>query len=443
MQGSGSMRGWTAAIGSAVVLAGLVVVGIPQQAPAPPGDLNGVAAGRPDLPPQQAGQLADRGARIDALLARRAEAIRARDETAFLATLDPQASPAFLREQRELFKNLADVPLTHWSYEVDPFDTARLTPGSGDAGALWAPKVVLRYAVAQADVVPTTRPMGYLFTRRGESWYLTDDDDPHDSGRRTWRGPWDFGPVESVPTRSGIVMAHPGTRELADRAAEELDDAVAVVTEVWGEDWPRQVGVLVPDSRAELQSLVGPQFAVDGIAAVAVADRVDPSRGVVQGPRVVLNPSTAGSLSQTALRVVLQHEITHVAARGETVDGSPMWLLEGFADYVGYRDSGLLPREIAPDLARQVHHQGPPGQFPSDRDFHLAGHRLDLAYQQAWSLVAFLVDEVGEQRVVELYHRIAGSGSHAAVGTALADLTGMDSRELVVRWAASLPRTFR
>lgn len=441
MQGSGSMRGWTVAIGSAVLLAVLVLVGVPQQAPAPPGEPSGTVAGRPDLPPQQAAHLAERGAQVDGLLARRAEAVRARDEAAFLASVDPQASPAFRREQRELFANLAGVPLTHWSYEVDPFDTVAPPTGSGEAGTLWAPKVVLRYAVAHADTVPTTRPMGYLFARRGESWYLTGDDDLHDSERRTWRGPWDFAPVESLPTRSGIVLAHPETRDLARRTASELDEAVAAVTEVWGRDWPRQVGVLVPGSRAELQSLVGPQFAVDGIAAVAVADRVEPSRGVVQGPRVVLNPSTAHSLSETALRVVLQHEITHVAARGETVDGSPMWLLEGFADYVGYRDSGLLPREIAPDLARQVHEQGPPAELPSDRDFHLAGPRLDLAYQQAWSLVAFLVAEVGEQRVLELYHRIAGSGSHAGVSAALSDLTGMDSRELVDRWSVSLTHT--
>ncbi len=441
MQGSGSMRGWTAAIGSAVLFAGLVVLGVPQQAPAPPDGPNGAVAGRPDLPPQQAVHLADRGAQVDALLTRRAEAVLARDEAAFMASVDPQASPVFRREQQELFANLADVPLTHWSYEVDPFDTVRPPSGSGEVGTRWAPKVMLRYAVAQADTVPTARPMGYLFARRGESWYLTADDNLHDSARRTWRGPWDFAPVETLPTRSGIVMAHPGTRDLARRAASELDDAVAAVTEVWGNDWPRQVGVLVPESRAELQALVGPQFAVDGIAAVAVADRVEPSRGVVQGPRVVLNPSTADSLSETALRVVLQHEITHVAARGETVDGAPMWLLEGFADYVGYRGSGLLPREIAPDLARQVHEQGPPGELPSDRDFHLAGHRLDLAYQQAWSLVAFLVAEVGEQRVLELYHRIAGSGSHAGVSAALSDLTGMDGRELVDRWSASLTDT--
>ena len=160
---------------------------------------------------------------------------------------------------------------------------------------------------------------------------------------------------------------------------------------------------------------MGAEFAVDGIAAVAVADKVDTASRRVEGPRVVLNTETADRLSDTSLRVVLRHEMAHVAARADTADGAPMWLLEGFADYVGYRASGLSPERIAPDLARGVRTGEPPAGPPPDTDFHASGRDLDLAYQQSWSLVAHLAKLVGEPKVVQLYKRIAGSGSPSEV----------------------------
>src|SRR5205823_4801341 len=172
------------------------------------------------------------------------------------------------------------------------------------------------------DAVPTNRPMGYLFAKRGDSWYLAGDESLRPRGRAT--GPWDFAACRVTTTAAGTVIGHDSNRALADRVAHVLDQAVGRVTDVWGPGWSQRVGVLIPESPAELRSLVGPQFAVDGIAAVAVADRVDPAARRVEGPRVVLNPRTADRLSEVALRVVLQHEVTHVAARADTVDGAPM-----------------------------------------------------------------------------------------------------------------------
>ena len=43
----------------------------------------------------------------------------------------------------------------------------------------------------------------------------------------------------------------------------------------------------------ELKALVGPEFAVDSIAAVAVADRVDNANHIAVGQRVVLVPTHA------------------------------------------------------------------------------------------------------------------------------------------------------
>ncbi|WP_246195709.1 basic secretory protein-like protein [Halopolyspora algeriensis] len=379
------------------------------------------------------------------LLQRRAEALRTRDETVFMASVDPKASTRFQRKQRMLFRNLREVPLAEWSYRLDATATV-LPPDPGTLPVppdeLWAPRVVLSYALAGVDTVPTTRVMGYLFARRGDSWYLTSDTALQEQGRSTWRGPWDHGMVRVVPTDSGLVLGHDRNLELVHRAARMLDDSIAAVTEVWGTGWSRRIGVVVPGSRAELRALVSPAYAVDGIAAVAVADEVDTTTGRVEGPRVVLNTQTAEPLSDSALRVVLEHEITHIATRADTVEAAPMWMLEGFADYVGYRGSGIPPERIAPDLIHRLRAEGPPTTLPSDRDFRLSGSRLDLAYQQSWSVVRFLARELGERRLVELYHRIAGSRSPEEVEEALQDLAGMDLAELIESWGRYLLRTF-
>ncbi len=382
-------------------------------------------------------------ASIRGLLSERARAVRERDATAFMASVDPEAPANFRRSQRELFVNLGEVPLSTWGYRVEQATPVATPPPRGlpvPPDEVRAPKVLLRYALAGVDTVPTTQPLGYVFVRRGDRWYVASGESlPGD--RSSWRGPWNFGDCRVTVTDSGLVIGHDGNRELTRRIARMLDPAVAGVTRVWGEGWSQKVGVVVPGSQEELEALVGPEFAVAGIAAVAVADEVNVAHGRVEGPRVVFNTDTADGLDDTALRVVLRHEITHIAARADTVDGAPMWLLEGFADYVGYRDSGLPADRIAPDLARQVRRHGPPEALPSNAEFRLAGSRLDLAYQQSWSVIAFLASRIGARAVVELYHRLAGQRADpSTVDEALREVAGMSTAELLDRWGAHLRR---
>ncbi|MGP4017233.1 basic secretory protein-like protein [Saccharopolyspora sp. 5N708] len=427
MPGSGKFRGWLAAGAAGAVLAGVTAISLPASE-SPPGSVH--ITGQTGLafsaqPPEVA---------VRNLLEQRAAAVRAGDEAAFVATVDPKAPHDFQQRQHELFRNLATIPVTEWSYELDATTGSR--PPMPEADETWAPPVELRYALAGVDSVPTQRPLGYVFARRGGSWYLTDDETAE---RTTWRGPWNFGPCQVERTANGLIIGH--QRESVERVSRQLDAAVADVTEVWGPGWSQQVGVLLPESQEELRSLVGPQFAVDGIAAVAVADRVNTATRRVEGPRVVLNPKTANQLSDIALRVVLRHEITHIAARADTVDGAPMWMLEGFADYVGYRNSGVAPKDIAPDLVRHVREAGPPAKLPEDGEFHQAGRRLDLAYQQSWSVIHYLAERLGEPRVVELYRRVAATNDQTAADRAVREVTGQTTQQLIAAWGTQLPRT--
>lgn len=434
MPGTGGFRGWLSAATAAAALAALAVISLPEQRSAEP-------AQQAVRPPWSA-QVADpREAAVRAVLDERARAVRERDEAAFLSSVDPAAPPEFREGQRRLYRNLAMLPFAEWEYGVDGGSVVDV-PDVPGADMTWSPRVSLRYALRGVDPVPTTRGLGWVFVRRGADWFLAADEVPGEPARRSWRGPWDFAELHPVGTRSGLVIGHRENRAQAERVAEHLDEAVAEVNQVWGRQWPQQVGVLLPESTRELSELVGPEFSGDGIAAVAIADRVDHERDRVEGQRVVLNPRTAQRLSDSSLRSVLVHEVTHIAARQDTVDGSPMWLLEGFADYVGYRNNPGSDARLAPDLARSVRVSGPPGELPTERDFHRSGRGLDLAYQQSWSFVQHLAERFGQERVVQLYRRIAGTGDTDEVDSALREVLGTDRERLLADWNRSLQREF-
>jgi hypothetical protein len=439
VQRRAKLRTWLGAAVAVAVLGGLAVVSLPGTAPVP---LVGAGPGRPmgAVSPAPHVDDASRVDAVDDLLRRRAQAVLTHDEQAFLTTLDPKADPAFVAAQRRLFTNLAGVPFDTWSYRLHADDTLDVSGLPHVADELWAPAVDLRYALHGADVVPTDRGMGYLFARHGDDWYLRSDTELDGLGRRTWRGPWDFAPCVVSTTEHGIVLSHPGSEPMVERLVRELDTSVEAVSAVWPTSWSQRVALLLPDSPGEMRALVGPDFPVESVVAVAMADRVDNKTRRVAGQRVVLSPSGIRALSVASLRIVLRHEITHLAARADTVDGSPTWLLEGFADYVGYRDSGVTLAEGAPDLAKRVRQSGPPTALPEDRAFKSRDGDLDLAYQQSWSLARYIADHYGEQTLIAVYRKLAGAGPVSAIETddMLREVLGVDRGGLVAGWQSYL-----
>lgn len=443
------MRAWLGAAVALAILSGLTLVSLPKSDPAPappPGPGQPLGAATPAAP-RTGTAVVDpvRGDAIAGLLRTRAEAVLRRDEHAFLATIDPYTDQEFLARQKAMFANLAGVPLDEWAYAVRAEDTVDVSALAATTGAdeLWAPAVDLRYAMHGADPTPTTRSMGYLFARRGSTWYLRSDTALDDLGRKTWRGPWDFGLCQVISTTQGIVLFHPGSESMAERLSGELDTSVASVSAFWGTGWSQRVALLLPDTPEEMRALVGPGFPVESVVAVAVADRVDVDHHTVTGQRVVLSPMGSRALSVASLRVVLRHEILHVAARADTVDGSPMWLLEGFADYVGYRESGITLPQGAPDLVDEVKKAGPPKSLPEDKDFRAQGRDLDLAYQEAWSMARFVAEKHGEDKLIALYRSLAAAGPVSASQTddLLRQVLGIDRAGLIEGWRQYLRDT--
>ncbi|MCU1593052.1 MAG: hypothetical protein JWO12_444 [Frankiales bacterium] len=373
------------------------------------------------------------------LLATRAAAVLHKDKDAFLATVDPGAR-AFQARQGALFDALGVVPLATWRYDLDPTRERRHTAAL-DAlrGVWWSPNVTLHYALTGFDRSPTVQPQGLTFVERGGRWYLGAEDDFARMGHPTSRDLWDGGPVVLARGASCLVLGHPKNAALVRQLVVECDAAVPRATAVWGRGWGRRVVLLVPDSEKELASIVPDSGDLSQIAALATAELVSPGAGYHPvGDRVLINPSNFRSLGALGRRVVLAHEITHVASRASTGPQVPTWFVEGLADYVGYLGVDLPLSLSAEELRADVRGGKLPTRLPLDGDFD--GSRKDLAqtYEMSWLAVVWMAKTYGQSTVLQVYREAGADSRPGALGRAVRHHLHLTVPEVTRAWRAYL-----
>ncbi|MBW8480844.1 basic secretory family protein [Actinomadura parmotrematis] len=357
---------------------------------------------------------------VAAVLARRAAAVRDRDRIAFLATV--AAAPADVRRaQLQMFDNLAALPLEGWRERY-----AAAEPAGADGAA--AVRVTLGYRFRGYDAGTVARTRRLAFARRGGAWVIVGTgpgDDPEI---------WDGGALRVVRGRSCLVAGDAaGLAEIARR----LDAAVPKVTAVTGRDWARRAVALAPASPAIAQALAGPGQDLAQIAALAtVAPGPPGSRGE---DRIVISPATFARLNDLGRTVVLTHELTHVATGGARDGRTPLWLIEGFADYVGYRGTGVAAPAAAAELAAEVRAGRVPAELPDRAAFDGATGRLAQSYQEAWLACRMIAGRYGEAALVRLY-RAAGRTSESA---ALRAVLGAGPAALTAAWRDYLRKELR
>ncbi|WP_245906480.1 hypothetical protein [Mycolicibacterium palauense] len=233
-------------------------------------------------------------------------------------------------------------------------------------------------------------------------------------------------PTTTLVTADGrtvrlITPADGPTAPVLRRVAALMPAAVASVQRFWGQDWPREIPVIATATDAQFRAQAGPAAGRPGdIAAVAVADRVDPARREATGQRIVLAPG-AGRMSESALRIVMTHELFHFAARRDTAADAPAWLTEAVADYVARRGEPIPPGRPLP------------AALPSDAEFARSGPDLSASYDRAWLFARFVADRYGEPTLRRLYAATCGTG-HTDVTAALSGVLGSTPGELLDRW---------
>ncbi|WP_432932256.1 hypothetical protein ACQPZZ_14140 [Microbispora sp. CA-135349] len=210
-----------------------------------------------------------------------------------------------------------------------------------------------------------------------------------------------------------VVVGSPGS--LIAGIAAVAGEADRTVSRVWGNHGRGHEGavVLVPRTEEQAAVLAAPAK-VDDLAAVATAGRV------------IVQPAAFARLTATGRLVVVTHELTHVATAGPRA--VPMWLMEGFADYVGYLDSGLPVRTIAAELAADVAAgKAALHNLPGSADF---AARPAQAYEEAWLACRYIAVRFGERSLVALYR----AASREEIGAALREVLGLTAEGLTREW---------
>lgn len=226
-----------------------------------------------------------------------------------------------------------------------------------------------------------------------------------------------------------VGLGGPPSDRLLARVARNIGAAIDEVVAFWGGDWPREISVVATSSREQFLAAVGggPASQWADIAAVTVADTVDPQRRTALGERIVFAPD-ADTMSEEALRIVLGHELFHYAARADTAMDAPRWLTEGVADFVA------RPAPAAPGTAGAAGAAGAaPRSLPSDDDLEAPGQQRLLAYDRAWLFARFVADVSGSARLRDFYLAVCGVG-HSDISSAIRDVLGTDPTRLLARW---------
>lgn len=432
------------------LLAGVGAAALLEPPGAPAADRGTRARVAPDIgttAPDALQARAERERAVRQLLVDRAGALIRRDERSFLAVVDPAATELRAR-QKAMFSALEAVPLEVWRYRLD-VTTERPADAALDRRygreRWWAPDVALEYSLAGYDDRPTVAEHHLTFVKRDGRWLLGADDDFADVGLPTPRALWDRGPVVGERVGDVLVLGRPSARMLLRNVASVTAAAVPRVDAVWGRDWRRGAVVLVPTSGGEMSELLGSESDLSQIAAVATAElsggvgEFDPS-----GDRILVNPDTFARLGQLGRRVVLTHELSHVATRRATGPAVPAWLAEGFADYIGYRDVDLPLALSARELRKDVRAGKLPTAFPQDGDFEGGNTSLAQAYEQAWLAVRLIAAQHGQDGLLRFYRAVGarrgGVVPATAVEEALRAELGTSTAELTAAWRSSLRR---
>jgi hypothetical protein len=129
-------------------------------------------------------------------------------------------------------------------------------------------------------------------------------------------------------------------------------------------------------------------------------------------PRMVVTPFLLGR-DNAQSRAVLRHELTHVAFAFEGGDSTPSWLVEGTAEYTGFRAGGSsvdgvgalaqrgLPRQTWTELKRGT---WKPLLVADPQDFYDGtSSRVGASYTTAWLTCLYIADHYGEQSLARLY----------------------------------------
>jgi hypothetical protein len=388
------------------------------------------------------------------LLDRRAAAVVDRDRRAFMATLSPGAD-AFRSRQAQSFEWMQAVDFASYELEVEweslgdlatPKDINRYS----GAEAVSIAVVEERYRIRGYDRDHATEDLVLTFVRRDGSWSIADDTDLDELGLFSARKIWDFGPLYSARSEHFLLFGHPCGAPGAPSPCTELGADFLALAEAGldrlGRYWPpadrMKVIVIVPGSTEELKRMLQATFDPENFVAFAYTTIDEEDGETYTAPRIIFNHNSLQARSSDDVASILTHELLHVATRPLSGPYIPIFIEEGFADYVG-RDAD--PGALA-FLEAQIAAGNFDSSLPDDPEF-TTGDATSIfnSYQEAHSLVRFIDERWSLKRFIRFYKDLGARRSVA--GTAryhledsLHDVFRVSFERLENLWADSIRR---
>lgn len=383
---------------------------------------------------------------LAALLDTRRQAVLSGNREAWLSTVDRQ-DRSFYTAQAKAFDNLGDVPFSDWTYKY--LDRATLTPARASAVGphAWVARVMAGYQLRGHDSAPAYSEQHLTVVQRGQRWLLASTADG-----LTTPQPWDFGRIRIVRGDRVLVLGN-APRATLEVYAAAGDRAIGRVSAVWGTTWSQRAVLVAPRTQRQFGQLL--QRKDEGLAQVAAVTTGDleSSRDAGAGrggsDRVVINPAAFTRLDALGRRVVLTHEMTHVAVRQSTAASVPIWLSEGFADFLGYRGTGITRRDGAGDVLAQVRDGHGPRNLPQAKDFDPQQATIAPSYSASWLACSLISDQYGTEKLVALYRAAATAPATGTPSTAnqlhaaFPQVLGISEEAFTQRWRGYLDRLAR
>lgn len=222
--------------------------------------------------------------------------------------------------------------------------------------------------------------------------------------------------------------------------ARMADAAVAEVDKRWQRTWPRRVTIIAPLDATAFRAQVGRTDDLSQVAAIT--DGPLDAAGLATQDRVVLNPDAFTKLTPAGRQFVITHESTHVAVRSSLAGAVPLWLVEGFADHVGYAGSGRPRTELAAPLLAKVTEGAGPTALPAQGDFDPGQGEIGTTYLAAWLAVDLIARRHGEEALQRFYVASRDPESparaEAAMDRAFVDVLGTTRAAFTKQWLAQL-----
>jgi hypothetical protein len=397
---------------------------------------------------------ADPAEAIDSLLRSRVTAVRTGNGTAWLAPLDSSgssASKSFRSTQTQLFDRISSLHPAAWSYRVTGAEalSASRRAQLADPKA-WLAEVQLTYQLVTGGPVVHRQQFLTIVRRDGSNNAGSNNASSNDTWRiaadtdgPTTRDIWDLGPIAHATSSRCLVIGTRARQSQIAQLAAECGTAATVVDHAWGTAWPRQTVLTVPKTLPQLALLLGRTKTPDATAGLANTAAVTIGPADAAAEQVLINGAAFDQLRAIGRRVVLTHELVHVATRATGSRSAPTWLEEGFADYVAYAGTNLTPDQIAGEELDAVRNGAVPARLPSSDDFNAAGNGAALAYGQAWVAVRLIAGrtEGDRARLKAFYQQAAVTSTDprsTILDAALARLGLRDTAAFVPLWQAQL-----